>query len=187
MYALGVYKLEGKYLQQDYREAEKLLKEVGKVIERIHDTKMYSLGWRQVKRELLKRDPVEVETFLKKAMKIHGVYSAMHLLGLYKMDGTLSRNVEEAEQWFRRAATAGYRKSMYVLGRCKLEGSIFKQDIEEGEKWLTRAAFMGLPEAMNELGERKLKGDILTQDLKEGKKWLEKAEKLLDNDEFYQT
>ena len=68
---------------------------------------------------------------------------------------------EEAEKWFRRAATAGNNQAQYALGKLLLEQGRNVESID----WLLRSANQGNEHAMYRLGKEALRGEILKEDL----------------------
>lgn len=95
--------------------------------------------------------------FLRSA--IHGSPAGQNNLAAYLHDGlgNLTRNLESAREWFRRAAThdetdsGGFAAAQFNLAGMLEKGEGGPVDMKEAKKWYERAAKQGLPQAIEAL------------------------------------
>jgi|GEM_PF-3285893 len=172
---LGINLLDGKNVEQNKEEGEKLLRQAIKLG---NDGAMNSLGWRLLDGDNVEQNKEEGEKLLRQAIK-HDNVTAMSSLGWRLLDGkNVEQNKEEGEKLLRQAIKLGNVAAMSNLGWRLLDGKNVEQNKEEGEKLLRQATKLGNDGAMNSLGWRLLDGDNVEQNKEEGEKLLRQATKL---------
>lgn len=88
------------------------------------------------------------------------------------------KTAEDAENYLRKSAEAGYSQAQYILGFELLEGNdIIKKNQEEGLKWLIISAENGGVLAQKKVGELYYEGNIVEMDLEKSYYYLKEASK----------
>jgi TPR repeat protein len=123
-------------------------------------------------------------------------------LGVLYRDGTngVSRDVEQAKEWFRKAATAGLAVAGQALASLEPEGAVDRMSLlragaeqglassqhlygaellnlghREGVAWIEKAAEQGLAAAMEALATIYEKGIVVPRDIVKGRVWKKRA------------
>lgn len=105
---------------------------------------------------------------------------AMCRLGYCFFHGTgVEKNMNEAFQWYRKAADLEETSAMFELGLCLLETGV-DQNKEEAVSWYRKAAGLGDKPAMNDLGRCYANGTGVEQNVNEAVLWYRKAADLRD-------
>ena len=113
--------------------------------------------------EALKRFAAEAE---------RGDQDAQFALGrIYQEGSGVAQSLPKAEEYYRKAATAGHTNSQANLAVILLN----TQRGEEGIDWLRKAAKSGAPRALVLLGNLSLTGTGMTKNAADAKTWLEQA------------
>lgn len=71
---------------------------------------------------------------------------------MYRDGKGVTKNYNEAVQWYTKAAEHGNASAQYDLGLMYNEGKGVPRDYKEAAAWFTKAANQGLVEAQNSLG-----------------------------------
>jgi uncharacterized protein len=82
---------------------------------------------------------------------------------------------KEARRWYEKAATAGDRRAMYVLGQMYEGGLGGPQDYQQARQWYEKAAAAGHQDAMYHLAEMYEKGLGVPHDQQRAQQWRAKA------------
>jgi TPR repeat protein len=111
--------------------------------------------------------------YRKGAEKAHA--PAMLTLGRTLLEATDTRDRTDGAAWIEKAAEAGNRVAMYVLGLLYLGGEVLAQDQTKGMHWIERSARAGEPVAMEAFGQALRDGDGVEKDEWKAADWLRKA------------
>jgi TPR repeat protein len=95
-------------------------------------------------------------------------------IAYYKGRG-VSKNLEEAVKWFRKAAEQGGAEAQCSLGVCYTTGEGVAKDTTEAVKWYRKAAEQEYARAQFNLGLCYAKGEGVAKDSTEAVKWYRKA------------
>jgi TPR repeat protein len=93
----------------------------------------------------------------------------------YDQGRGVSKNLEEAVKWYRKAAEQENIQAQYYLGLCYANGEGVAKDPTEAVKWYRKAAEQGLAEAQCYLGGCYANGYGVSKDFTEAVKWFRKA------------
>ena len=104
-------------------------------------------------------NPVEGESWLRRAALAGDPEAAAVVGDLYAKGGRLPPNYAEAAIWFRRAAEAGHRGAARALGLLHLTGAGVPRDPEEAARWFRVSAQAGDPSARVDLANLLLRGE----------------------------
>jgi hypothetical protein len=122
----------------------------------------YHLGLGGIKQHL----PTAMRWYLKAASGGH--IDAQVNLGLIFIQDLAraggSKNPEQAQHWFRRAAEQGDPQAMFFMARILLEGEAVPIDVPQALQWLQRAADTGYAPASNEIGLIYSRGEVVSPD-----------------------
>ena len=122
-------------------------------------------------------DPLNGESWLRRAA-LGGNCEAAALLGdLYARGGALPPNYVEAAHWFRTAAERGHKTAARALGMLYLTGAGVARDPDEAAAWFRRAAEAGDPRAQADLAALLQTGAVsaLAHDPPPVHEWFERA------------
>jgi TPR repeat protein len=98
-------------------------------------------------------------------------------LGLcYAKGQGVPQDLDEAVNWFRKAAEQGNSRAQFTLGFCYQHGYGIEQDSEEAVNWFRKAAKQGDPDAQSNLGYCYFHGEGVQQDFVKAAQWNEYAE-----------
>ena len=110
---------------------------------------------------------------LAKAGKIQSMYEVGNL---YMRGRGVNRNMEEAANWFQKAANTGHASAQAKLGILYFEGRGVKQDYNKAIKLLNAAAKQEVPSAYYQLANMFELGTGVRQDLHQSIYWYKRAE-----------
>jgi TPR repeat protein len=97
-------------------------------------------------------------------------------VGNFFRDGYgVSKDVNEAVKWYRKAAEQGYSIAQYALGLSYENGFGVEKDLGEALKWISESAEQGFAYAQLDLGGRCLTGKDIEEDPDEAARWFGKA------------
>jgi localization factor PodJL len=88
------------------------------------------------------------------------------------------QNLEEAAQWYKRAAEQGLAPAQYRLGSLYEKGKGVAKDPRQAQTWYERAATAGNAKAMHNLAVLYAEGATGTPDFAEAARWFRKAAEL---------
>ena len=93
-------------------------------------------------------------------------------LGKRLQDGNgVTKNFQEAVQWYSKAAEQGHAEAQFQLGRMYQEGQGTEKNLEEAAKWYLRAANQGSHRAQGAMGRMLMRGQGVPKDDVEAAKW----------------
>ena len=92
----------------------------------------------------------------------------------YHGDG-VAKDLEQAVEWFRKAAEQGHAKAQLYLALCYAKGLGVAKDPEKAVYWYRKAAEQGFAKAQNNLGFCYAKGEGVAMDLEKAVYWYRKA------------
>jgi TPR repeat protein len=99
-----------------------------------------------------------------------------YYVGRFYEDGYgVSKDVNEAVKWYRKASEQGYALAQFTLGLCYENGVGLEKDSSEALKWICEAAEQGSAAAQLDLGMRCISGNGLEQNADEAVRWFTKA------------
>ena len=103
--------------------------------------------------------------------------SAQSAEDLYKEGDALyeAKKYEQAIPRFRVAASKGYKKAQYKLGKCYKEGHGVEKDRKKATQLFLKAAQQGYAKAEYEMAKAYLKGKGIAADEKKARQWLKRA------------
>jgi TPR repeat protein len=104
-----------------------------------------------------------------------GNTAAMNELGTMFFDGSMPRDLQQARQYFERAAAAGYARAQANLATLYKTGQGVPQDYEQAWRLYEKAAAAGETIAMINLGDMTEHGWGVRADSNEARNWYEKA------------
>lgn len=105
-----------------------------------------------------------------------GVAEAQYNLGFcYEYGKGVTKNVAEADKWYRKAAELGDAVAQYNLGLCYYLGNRVTKNYAEAVKWFRKAAMQGNVEAALKLYECYDYGHGVVKSDAEAMKWLHEA------------
>lgn len=111
-----------------------------------------------------------------KQLAMDGVADAQYNLGhMYEVGQGVEANLEEAVQWYRKAAEQGNARAEIRLGLMHLNGEGVEKDAVKAAEYLTKAAEKGYAEAQYNLGLLYMKGEGVAQDMALAKELFRKA------------
>ncbi|MEO9190145.1 MAG: SEL1-like repeat protein, partial [Acetobacteraceae bacterium] len=120
-------------------------------------------------------NPVDGETWLRKAA-LAGDPEAAALVGdLYARGGPLPPNYAEAAMWFRRASEAGHKGASRALGMLYLTGAGVPRDEREAAHWFRLSADAGDARAQIDLANLVRQGAAGEDDARHAREWFEQA------------
>ena len=123
--------------------------------------------------QIVDKDPVEGESWLRRAA-LAGDPEAAALVGDLSIgNGQTPPNYVEAAEWYRRAAEAGHKAAARALGSLYLTGAGVARDPEEAARWLRVSAVSGDRAAQIDLANLSLQGTGAPEDLANIPKWFE--------------
>jgi TPR repeat protein len=124
-------------------------------------------------------DKNDFRTALRLALPLaqQGDAKAQALVGLINYRGSrdMPRDLNEAANWFRRAAEQGNASGQFYLGTMCYQGQGVPQDYAEAAKWYRLAAEQGDPEAQYSLGVMYARGEAGQTDQVQAYMWLNLA------------
>jgi TPR repeat protein len=88
---------------------------------------------------------------------------------------SVSKDLEEAVKWFRKAAEQGDMEAQYNLGLCYEQSEGVANDLKEAVKWYRQSAEQGYALGQFNLGICYINGDGVSKDSDEAVKWIVKA------------
>ncbi len=134
------------------------------------------LGTALLQGDNIVRDPVEGESWLRRAA-LSGDAEAAALVGeLYASEGDLPPNYAEAVSWYTRAAESGHLAAIRALAALHLKGGVgLSRDPDEAGRWLRRAAEQGDQVAQADLANLVFGGAGRPEDQVRTYTWFEAA------------
>lgn len=105
-------------------------------------------------------------------LALKGLPSAQNVLGDLSIH---AGEVQQAIEWYRKAAQKGDAKAQNNLGMAYIRGTGVMQDFKEAAMWLSKSAEQGNAKAQNNLSIMYLSGKGVATDLKLAASWCEKA------------
>jgi TPR repeat protein len=102
-------------------------------------------------------------------------YSMYFLGNMYEYGNGVSKDADQALNWYRRGVDAGSGSAMAALGTALIDGSILAKDTNEGLRLLQLGAERDNPEAMRQLALHMSGGDIIAKNESEAERLLNKA------------
>ncbi|MCH7321975.1 hypothetical protein LZ480_08725 [Solibacillus sp. MA9] len=173
---LGSRLIDGKGLGVNKDEGYELLEEL---VEEGYERGILRLVHFLMKMDQPEANPEKAYRLLRMLAKERENITAMFILGRNLTDGKrLTKNVQEGEQWLRRAAEKEFVQSMHYLGMQLIEGEHLLQHIDEGIEWLEKAVELEHEESCLLLAEYYLEGKHVKLDFEQGKQWLLEAVKM---------
>ncbi|MGE7988513.1 tetratricopeptide repeat protein [Lysinibacillus fusiformis] len=173
---LGSRLIDGKGITVNKDEGYELLEEL---VDEGHEMGILRLVHFLLRTEQLEANPEKAYQLLSMLAEERENISAMYNLGVNLIIGKrLKQNVQEGEQWLRRAADKESVQAMCFLGVELIEGENLPQHIDEGIEWLEKAIDMEHEESCLILAEYYLEGVHLKADFEQGKQWLLEAVKM---------
>jgi len=125
-----------------------------------------------------------------KRMAENGDVTAMFDLGhCYHYGFSISKNINDAEKWYRQAADHGNARAMFFLGVIYEDGGVGDINTDfrkEAVKWYRQAADLGDAQAMRQLGTCYKFGKGVRYSESEAAAWYQKAADLGDEEAMYQ-
>ncbi len=95
----------------------------------------------------------------------------------YQYGFSIPRDVTQAEQWLRHAASLGNTPAQLQLGLLYLQPEMLAEHGREAMQWFIRASASGQPEAEFNLGLMYLRGLGIAANLVEAEHWLRRADR----------
>ena len=106
----------------------------------------------------------------------YGFESAQTNLAIRYRDGiSVKQNLQDAVNWFRKAAEQGESRAQYELGICRIEGIGVRQDNQKAVQWLRKSAEQNYGPAQLKLGIQYSLGAGIDEDIDRAQHWLEEA------------
>ena len=140
VYLLGVLAEQGVGLARDPAAALELYRNAAELGVRSAQTRW---GLALIEGQLVKRDLLNGETWLRRAALAGDAEAAVLVADLNINNGELPPNYTQAASWYRRAAEAGHKAAARALGSLYLNGDGVAADPEEAARWLRISALAG--------------------------------------------
>lgn len=121
------------------------------------------------------RNPIEGESWLRRAALAGDPEAAVMVGDLYAKGGTLPPNYAEAAMWFKRAVDAGHKGAARALGMLHLTGAGVARDQGEAARLFRLSAEGGNAHSRVDLGNLILRGHGDEQDSIRTREWFEQA------------
>ena len=101
---------------------------------------------------------------------------ACYNLGLmYQQGDGVSRNMEEAVNWFSKSADLGYKEAQYALASLVFQRQTQSISYQQAVTYYEQAAKQGHVKSQLNLGMLYFRGDVIAQDLPAAVKWISLA------------
>jgi len=125
----------------------------------------------------LATNPAQVTMFRSfKARAEKGDAVAQFSLGnCYENGNGVAKNLDEAANWWRKAADQGHPNAQFKTGLCYESGIGVPRDFVQAVSWYRKAAAQGDADAQNNLGKCYADGDGVPRDFVQAVSWYRKA------------
>lgn len=150
-----------------------------------HSTAQFRYGLALLAGRGVPRDPLQGESWLRRAALADEKMAAAMLGDLYARPGDPPPNYCEAAMWYLRAAEAGHVGAARALGQLYLRGDGFGADPPIAVRWLRLAAEAGDALAAYDLGLCCARGVGTARDTAAARRWLKAAAEALPDAQYW--
>ncbi len=172
---LGCRLIDGKNIEVNVEEGYEIL---DKAADGNSEKAMIIFANRLLDGKGIKNDPDKGKELLIRLADEFESGKAMRHLGLRLIDQKgLPKNLEEGEEWLRKAAELDDLPAIYNLGKFLFKGDYFGKNQEEGIGWLLKGAEKRFVPCMLYIANIYIRGIGGISDKNEGEKWLVEASK----------
>ena len=172
---LGVHYRQGLGLEEDLTAAKQWLERAIRAGEMEAETLLSDLK-AETARELTFIEYQQSPSSLVIEHAGYGFASAQTNLAIRYRDGiSVKQNLQDAANWFRKAAEQGESRAQYELGLCLIEGIGVRQDNQKAVQWLRKSAEQNYGPAQLKLGIQYSLGIGIDEDIDRAQHWLEEA------------
>lgn len=170
---LGVCCQEGRYVEQDEKEAAELFR---RAAEQGLAEAQFNLALCCEYGRGVEEDWGQAAEWYRRAAE-QGMAQAQNNLAVQYAKGKgVDMDPVQAVKWYRRAAEQGLDIAQCCLGSCYYDGSgVERQDLAQAAEWFRKAAEQGFAEAQLRLGQCFFAGEGIERDLRQAEYWFRQA------------
>ncbi len=101
-----------------------------------------------------------------------------NLANRYLQGNGITKDVNKAVEWYKKAAETGYIFAQYKLAECYLKGEVVEKDETKAYEWWKKAALHGHADSQYELANCYLNGVGVEKDVLQAYIWYQRASEL---------